>query len=493
MTRAALLAAAAAVFAILATANSGGYRYGVSDQAFYATAVVKDLHPSFFTRDTRLIATQARLMWSDEIVAGLSRLTGAELPTLSLVLYGVTVLGLFAGAIAFARAAGFSWWAVAGLLVLLTFRHRIAKTGANSLEGYMHPRELAFALGLLAFAAVLRLRAGWAIVWTALSACWHPTTAFWFAIAAGVAIAIAEPRARRWVWIGAFGGALAGCWAITLGPLAGHLVRMDPAWLSVLAEKDYLFPHEWPGYAWVVNLAYPLVIVLTFRRRRQRGVTARGEGALVTGLLILLAIFAVAVPLAALRIALAVQVQATRVFWLMDFVAAAYAAWWLTDAWPRSHSWARLAVLTVVTMASAGRGYYLVAAAQPSRQLIQRDLPETPWEEAMRWLRDQPASWHVLADPGHAWKYGVSVRLAAEKDTVLEAGKDTALAMYDRNVAMSVADRLTALRDFDRLTTADVRALDARYGLDAVVVETTRVLDLPELHRNSQFVIYGLR
>ena len=111
----------------------------------------------------------------------------------------------------------------------------------------------------------------------------------------------------------------------------------------------------------------------------------------------------------------------------------------------------------------------------------------------MHWLKAQPPALYVLADPGHAWKYGVSVRLAAEKDTLVEAGKDTALAMYDRRIAMAVADRLTALHDFDHLTTADAEALRARYGLDVVIVDGMQRLALPELYRNRQFVIYDLR
>jgi hypothetical protein len=99
----------------------------------------------------------------------------------------------------------------------------------------------------------------------------------------------------------------------------------------------------------------------------------------------------------------------------------------------------------------------------------------------------------VLADPQHAWKHGVSVRVAALRDTVLEVSKDSALAMYDRAIAMRVADRAAALADFDRLTTAGARALDARYDVDALVVEHPASVELPVLYRNARFVIYDLR
>ena len=46
----------------------------------------------------------------------------------------------------------------AALGAAFTLRHAIAKTGANTLEGYFHPRQLAFALGLWGVAMFLRRR-----------------------------------------------------------------------------------------------------------------------------------------------------------------------------------------------------------------------------------------------------------------------------------------------------------------------------------------------
>jgi hypothetical protein len=480
---------AAAVFVLMATANSGGYRYGVSDQAFYATAVVKNLHPDLFPRDTRLLDVESHLMWADEIVASLSRAVHLDLPALSVVIYLATLTLLCGAAVAFGRAAGLSWWAIAVLLVLLTFRHRIAKTGANSLEGYMHPRMLAFALGVFALAAVLSRRVVLSCVWTLLAACWHPTTALWFGLAIGVALLTS--RATRRQQLLALAGALAiGGWFVLFGPLAERVVIMDPAWLAVLSEKDYLFPHEWPLYAWVLNLAYPIVIVAIYRRRRRLGVVAVGESGLAQGLVALTILFLISVPLTMVHLALAVQLQVTRVFWVLDFVAAVYLAWWIADDCLRNRQAARRLVVALLAAASLGRGAYLLSL---DRQLFTVGFPRTPWIEAMTWLKNRPEPLHVLADPGHAWKYGVSVRLAAEKDTFVESGKDSALAIYDRPLAMQVAERLEAVRDFDALTTPDLHRLAARFGLDVVILETTHSVNLPELYRNRQFVIYQLQ
>lgn len=486
------LALAAVIFVMAATANSGGYRYGVSDQAFYTAAVLKDADATLYPRDSPLLAAESSLMWSDQIVAGLSRALHVDLPPLYLALYLITLVAMFAGATAFGRAAGMSWWAVAVMLALITFRHRIARTGANSLEGYMHPRMLAFDLGIFACADLLRSRYARALFWIAAAACWHPTTALWFGLVYGGALFFAPLPWRKVAWALAAGAIAGGLWAVTAGPLAGRLVRMDPAWIAVVAEKDYLFPHEWPLDAWAINLAYPIIVYVIHRRRQRLGIARPGETPLVMGLLTLAAVFLISVPFTMLRLALAVQMQITRVFWVLDFAAIAYACWWLMDDAFRARPRVRQAIVGLALAASLARGGFLLSH---NRQFLAVDLPDSPWTDAMRWLKGQPADLYVLADPIHTFRYGVSVRVAAQKDTLVERAKDTALAMYDRRIAMQVADRLSAVRDFNRTSAKDFRTIAEHYALDVLIVEKDHPmpLDLPELYRNDQFVIYRLK
>jgi hypothetical protein len=268
---------------------------------------------------------------------------------------------------------------------------------------------------------------------------------------------------------------------------------MDAEWLGVLAEKDYLFPAEWPLYAWVINLAYPIVLVAVFRRRRAQGLASEGEAALVAGLAALVVAFLFSLPLSQARLALAVQIQINRIFWLLDAVALLYVSWWATSDLARGWS-ARARSVVVVAMAvlACGRGYY-VLKIEAQRPFVQIGLAPTSWNDTMTWLSRQPVSWHVLADPQHAWKYGPSVRAAALRDTLLESSKDAALAMYDRHVAARVAERGRALGGFDTFGADDVRQLAGRYGLDVFVDRNTRTLSLPILYRNADFVVYDLR
>jgi hypothetical protein len=484
--------AGTALFLVLATANAGGYRYGVSDQAYYASAVLKARTPTLFPRDSPMLAAQSSVLASDKILAGLSRAFHIDLPALFLVTQIVTLLALAAAAAAFGRALGFSWPATSLFLALLTLRHHITSTGANTLEGYMHPRVLAFALGLLALAAVLRRRPAMVVAALAGAGLTHPTTAAWFAIAAGVATFVDRPAWR--LPIVAIGGALTlgAAWAVSAGPLAGRLVTMDATWLAVIADRDYLFSSKWPVTAWAVNLGYLAFILFSFGRRRARGDSVSAERALIVGWLALVVVFLASVPFEARSIALVIQAQVNRVFWLLDVAATAYVAWWLLSGPLGSTRARRAAVLGLVLALSTARGTYVMNHAG-GRRLIEAGLPATPWTETMTWLSEQSPTWNVLADPAHAWKYGSSVRVAAARDTVLEIGKDPALSIYDRATAVRVATRERALSGFDAFTTDDVRRVARQFSADVVVMSRQQPLQLPILFENAGFVVYDAR
>ena len=480
-----LAAAIAALFVVIATANAGGYRYGISDQAFYLPAIEKSLNPSLFPRDTPVLAAQMRLWLGDDAAAILARGRPIDLPDVAGTLY-IAGLVMLAGAIAFfMRGLGASWLAVGAGLAVATLRHHIAKTGANTLEGYFHPRMLAYALGILALGFVLRKRYIAAAGLIAIALVLHTTAALWFGSV--IVGAVAWNAGRPWRW------AIAAMIAVVAIGLATWGPRMDAAWLSAVAEKDYLFPSAWPLHAWVLNLAYPIVLVLVYRHRVATGREVSGERGLLAGLVILVVGFLVSVPLSAAKIALAVQLQITRVFWVLDVVALLYLTAWLVDDWAarRGRQWRTIAV-AVLCMASLARGYY-VLNIEAGRPLVAWRLPDDDWMDAMNWIRTQPLDTNVLADPGHGWRYGASVRLAAQRDTVLEQIKDTALAMYDHDVALRVHERVEALAGFPDFTTQQIRDVGSRYQANVVVIERPRRLDLPVLHENARFTVYDLR
>jgi hypothetical protein len=496
VTRAAALAAGAVLFVALAVSNSAGYRYGASDQAFYLPAAARAADPTLFPRDVALLDAQARLTLADNVVGEAARLLSVDLSTVALLGYVAGLLLLYAAALEFGLAMNGSRWTAAALAAALTLRHGISRAGVNTLEGYFHPRLIVFAGGVLALAWFLRgsttltgRSTSWpALVLLVLIAPLHPTTGVWFLIWYGVAVIVAEKRARRGMILVTGLTIVAAVWAVTAGPLAGRLVRMDRVWLAALEGKDYLFPNLWPSYAWLTNLAYPVLIALAAYARWRDGRLTSAEQGLVAGAFGLLLIFVASLPFNGARLALVVQLQIPRIFWMLDFLATALVIVWLTER-ARDRAWLVAAALVVI---AAARGAYIMKVEFPERPLIQARLPADEWSDAMAWAAATPVGSHWLAHPGHAHLYGSSVRLAAARDVFHEAVKDPAIAIYSHAIAERVVERSRALPDFDRLDVAAAQELALRYELDYLITET-RGLGLPIAYSNTRFVIYRLR
>lgn len=487
----------APLFIVLATLNSGGYRYGAADLAFYIPAALARLHPGMFPRDAALIASQARLTTIDDVMAWGVRATGAGLPGLLAVLYCATLAVLAAGVWMLGTRLYRTTPAVVALTAAMTLRHAISRSGTNTLEGYFHPRQVAFALGTLALAAYMaaargRHARGHAVAAALVlgAAALHPTTALWFAIWIVVAVAVEQPETRVPLLGAAAAGGTAAAWLLTAGPLAGRLVRMDAEWLATLSTKDYLFPLQWPADVWLVNGAYAPLVVWLYRRRVAAGACVPGERGLAAGCLALVLVFAGSLPFNAARVALAVQLQVPRIFWMLDLLATIYAVWALAEgARPAARrGWIAAAAIAGAALA---RGSYVMFVKFPERAIMAAGLPDSDWGRVMAWARATPEGSGWIADPLHAVKYGTSVRVSGERDVYVEAVKDAAIGMYDRATAMRTRNHLAALGDFSQLTAGAARALAARDGLDYLVTE--RDLDLPLAFRSGGLRVYRLR
>jgi hypothetical protein len=481
-------AASLLAFIILATANGAGYRFGVSDQAAYVPAVMLAEQPASFPRDAPLIRTQGQFFVFDNAMASIGRVTGASVETLFLSAYLIALATVWMGVLLIGSRLYPTAWLTFALGALITLRHHIPRTSVNSLEPYFQSRVLAFGLGMLAIAAFLRRRHAAAVAFIAVAALCHVTTAVWFAILVGTALMIVD---RRWRLPGAASigaGLVVLAWALAAGPLRAAASTMDALWIEALGGRDFIFPDQWPLWAWMANLGLLAALWIAHHARARRGTATPQDAALAWGATALVALFLITLPAVAAHVALAVQFQFSRVFWIVDLLVAMYAVAAIGERLDRR----RTAVLAVVLLAvSLSRGAYVMWQEHPERPLFEVSVAPSAWTDAMRWIARQPLDVHVLADPGHSYKYGVSVRVAAGRDVLLEDDKDSAIAMYSRAMAQRVVERRRALADFSSLTAPAARALAERYDLHYLVTEAA--LPLPEVYRNAQFRIYALK
>ncbi len=479
-------------FAVAATLNAGGYRYGASDQAFYIPAILHHVDPSLFPRDWAMLGAQGRYFFVDEIVGTLVRVTGWPLPAWFAIAQVLTLTALYAGAVHVGRAVLRSPWALAAWIAALTLRHRIAKTGANTLEGYFHPRMLVFGVGLVALGDVLHGRRWRPVLLLLVAGALHPTTAALFLAIVLVALAWSDASWRRGVLTTSALGVVAAVVVVA----AGHgpdLTPMDTAWRALVATKDYTFPTVWSFSTWATNLAAPIVLAAAVWRRAGEGRLAPAERGLVAGAMVLLLGFVASLPLIAAGVPIAVQLQTSRAFWPLEALAVLYLVWALADRAGASVAAARAVAVGLVAI-SVARGVYVGFVESPERATLAVDLPDDDWTRALAWIRDQtPHDTFVIADPGHAWKAGMgtAVRIGAWRDVALEETKDVAMAMYSRAAARAVTARIEALAAFDRLDATDLRALAPADG--PAVVVTLRALELPVAHRAGAVTVYHLR
>jgi len=175
---------------------------------------------------------------------------------------------------------------------------------------------------------------------------------------------------------------------------------------------------------------------------------------------------------------------------VVDFLAALYVIAAAGESLRRTQMVTLALVLLTV---SAARASYIMWSEHAERRLFAVSLVSSPspWMDAMHWIAAQPLNVHVAAAPDHAFRYGVSVRVAACRDVLLEDDKDSAVAMYSRPIAQRIVERRKALADFSSLTAASALELGTRFGVDYLVTEAA--LPLREAYRNSQFRIYALK
>jgi hypothetical protein len=492
-----LLVAGAIGFCVLVTLNAGGYHYGVADQAFYIPVVLDEIDPQLFPHDGALIAAQDRFLLFDDWFAPLVSMLGVSLPVAFLTSQVFTLLLLYGALVGLGVALYRSWWTVGGMLAIMTARHRIPDTGANSVEGYFHPRMLAFAVGLSATAFYLHGRSKAAMALVVVAILIHPTTGLWIAIMVGGAALLSGGISARTMLMWSVPVALAG--AVTLGgPLREQLVVMDPAWLQLLVHyKDYLVVPGWPLSAWLGNLGIAAMVFGLHHYRHSLGMATRWERALIAGCGLLLGVVLGSAVFSYASVALAVQLQVNRIFWLLDYVGLLLLAWFLFEG-PWRARWGgripgvatRRALVALAVLLAMCRGGYRGFIERPDRAVLEVGFEQSDWNHLMVWAATQPVGTHFLADPVHAARYGTSVRAASGRDVYLELVKDSALAIYSPAIARRVAQRVEAIGHFNELTADRVHVLAGEYGLDYLITE--QQLDLPVANQAGPLIVYSL-
>ena len=140
---------------------------------------------------------------------------------------------------------------------------------------------------------------------------------------------------------------------------------------------------------------------------------------MVIGCLALVAVFFVALVLNAASVALAIQLQPARIFWMLDFTATVYVVWALAEGELFPRPAARGSSRRSWRASRSIRGAYVMRVEFPSRSLFETAVPGD-WGRVAAWAQATPKDSGWLADPMHAVRYGTSLRMAAARDVFVE-------------------------------------------------------------------------
>lgn len=221
------------------------------------------------------------------------------------------------------------WPALLALIVMPT------GYGAFSMFSYAEPfltaRPVAEALCLLALAALVRGRLGWAMVGFAAAGLLHPLQAIAAVLVAWCWLVLGD---RRWLWSLLLAVPVLVLAALKVGPLGGLLQVMDLQWREMIdGVGDQVFLGAWTPRDWCIVLADLYLLHLV----AQRGDTSTLLGRLAKAVLLATIVgLGLSYLLAdVLRLILPIGLQLWRVLWLAHWLAAAAIPFLVWEQWQR--------------------------------------------------------------------------------------------------------------------------------------------------------------
>lgn len=433
-----------------------GYHIGVQDAAIYLPAIKHHLDPALYPHDFAIVTAQARLTLFDEALAGLARVSHVPLEALLLLLHVLVTFGLLFGCWRIAAhcfpGACSRWCAV--VLVAAASPLPVAGTLLRVDEVYLHPRRVATAALLLAFAGLLERRRR-AAGWLALAFGCHPQMAAW-----GLFHLVVQAWPARRVPVST--DALAA-----LAPLDG--------WTSIVGDRRHLFPGRWNLAEWA-GAVFPLLACARIVRTASRvGATRVAQVARRLAVAVVLALAAALVlPLGPVTPALLLDPMRALHF---AYVLIALLGGGLIGQ-VHLASRPRLRVALSVILAAVALMTARLSFASSGQVEVSAQGSSNPYVQAFAWVRNNtPATALFALDPEYLRQPGADMhgfRALAERSMLADAIKDRAVTLYEPALVERVEREIAARSGWRSFDHEDFRRLGEQYGVNWVVVAASQ-------------------
>jgi hypothetical protein len=450
-----------------------GYHYGVQDQFLYVPAIKQHVDPGLYPHGGEIFRVHTRVMVLDDLVAYSMRATG--LPT-DWAIFLWHVLSLYVLLFACLRVSrrcfagrAAQWAGVVAVAVMLTL-----EVGATLLflaDEYLHPRTLATAFLLLGLAAVLDRKWLTAGVWTVLAALLHPTMA-----AAGALhlmfLAWRQPVAKAYPAAGFASAAL-----LSIPLLGGG----NDAWREVLATRWYLFPLQWPWYAWL-GVVVPVALLAWFAQLEQGSGSPVGfisRRLILSGLIGVAGGVFISVTPGLERLIPAEPMRTLHLFTLMTVLLGGgiLGERFLRD---RVARWA----LVFVPLATAMCVPQLLVLYPNSPHIEWPGrVARNDWTEAFAWVRrNTPRDAYFVLGPRYqedGYDDFHDFRSLAERSALYDYSKDRGVVANWPELAPAWREQVHDRDDWDSFTLAEFTRLKEKYGVNWAIIEKAHDTDIP--------------
>ncbi|HKF46900.1 MAG TPA: DUF6798 domain-containing protein [Terracidiphilus sp.] len=464
------------IFSLLGFAAMG-YHPGAEDDAVYLAAVNARLNPALFPHDAPFFQLQMHASLFDNFMAAFVRATHVPLAWAELLLQILSItLMVWASWTIVSRLFkenSARWGGVAIFSAMLTLP--VAGTALYIADQYLHPRNLATALILIAVGRIVAATPWHAVPLLVLACLLHPMMgAYGISFCCILALTLSETVRRRL----ANGRPrltpqpAAVVPTVALVPFAWLLQRPSQSWIDIMSTRHFLWLYKWTWYEWLGAIGPLLLFWLVARAARLRGD-------------LVLACFATAVLIyGALHQAIAMIVLAPRsltalctlepmrylhlVYILMTLIGGAY----LGSCVLRAHALRWFAFL----LAAFGGMFFIqqhLFAATEHIELPSR-TSANPWLQAFAWIRtNTPQNAYFAVDPNYMAIPGEdrhSFRALAERSVLADNIKDASVLSKAPQLVPVWSAQVHALSGWNHFQLAGFERLKARFGVTSVLV-----------------------
>ncbi|MGH9511719.1 MAG: hypothetical protein ACRD2U_06245 [Terriglobales bacterium] len=461
-----------------------GYHPGVEDAEIYLPGIEKILHPALFPFNAEFFNAHASLTLFPNLIAALVRISRISL---SMVLLGCEVGSIFLLLLACWKLSGelfnnrqARWCGVGLVAALLTMP--VAGTALYVIDQYTNPRNLAAFAAVFAVTSVLKKNYVATGLWLIFAAAVHPLMAV-FALSFCMLL----------LWMNN-SDKLVTAAAVLFLPLEFSFQKPSAAYHEATLYHTFHYILNWQWYEWVGIIA-PVALFWWFARiarsRHQRNLELVCRALIIYDLIYFAGALIVSIPA---RFESLARLQPLRSLHLLYILLLVTGGGLLGEyiLQRRLWRWAALFLPLCAGMFIAQRELF------PDSPHIEwtLDAQKNDWARAFVWVRENtPMDSRFALDPQHMGipgEDGHGFRAIAERSMLADAMKDSGAVTMFPPLAEEWFAQVQAQSGWKHFQLRDFRRLQAKYGVNWIVVQTPGLAGLNCPYENASVKVCRL-